>query len=365
MLKSKLLLMENTKKMGVKGLFLGCLLMVSFFSNAQNESDLGAFLKANKADVGNLIGGYVGPVIRGASYGMTGGWYTTGKVHKKLGFDLGVSLTAAYLPTSDNYFTPHLVTPGATFVNNTNPSLGAPTFVGPKDKTTYTETYSTPLGSQTFTINGPEGLALKKNIGFAAVPVPMIQAGIGLPFHTDLKVRFLPQVNASQSKVQMLGFGLMHDLTHYLPGGSLLPFDLSVLAAYNMVKGSTSLVNSDSTSTPNKDKPITTSDGKINYKLNSWVAQVIISKKISVLTGYLGVGYGAVSSNVDVTGTFNYRSDSNQSFSISDPFATKYKTNTTKITAGLRLKLGPIYMVGDYTLQKYNALTVGLGVAVR
>jgi len=349
--------MKNTMKIGVKGFFLGCLLSVSFFSRAQNESDLSSFLKASSHDANVLIGGYTGPIIRGASYAMTGGWYTTAKTHKKLGVDLGVSLTAAFTPSSDNYFSPQSQLVSTTFANTTNPGAGAPSIVGPKDQTTYTSTYQ----GQSVTFNGPEGLALKKNIGFSAVPVPMIQIGIGLIKNTDLKVRFIPTINRASSKINMLGFGLLHDIKQYLPGGSLLPFDLSVLAAYNSVWGSTSLAN-----TTDSNKPMS-SNGQISYRLNSWVAQAIISKKISVLTAYVGVGYGAVSSKVDITGTFNF--DSNppfpQNFSITNPFSTTFKNNTTKLTGGIRLKFGPIYLVGDYTLQKYNALTVGLGLSIR
>jgi hypothetical protein len=354
--------MKNTYKIGLAGLFLGCFALTSFNSNAQNPSDLAAFLKASKEDASMLLKGYTGPVIKGASYAMTGGWYTTGKTHDKLGVDVGVSMTLAFTPTSDYYFTPKFANPTTTsFTNNTHPGLGAPTFVGPKDKTTITSTY-TPPGSpvpQTVSINGPEGLDLKKNIGFSAVPAPMVQIGIGLIFNTDLKVRFVPKVKSGDSEVSMLGFGLMHSIKQYLPGHDILPFDLSVLIGYNSVKGTTNLKNNDTSN----GQP-TSTDGKITYKLNSWVGQAVISKKLSVLTGYLGVGYGSVATNVDVTGTFNVNATPG-SFSVKDPASIEFHNKSAKLTAGLRLKLGPIYFVGDYTLQKYNALTVGLGVSIR
>ena len=112
----------------------------------------------------------------------------------------------------------------------------------------------------------------------------------------------------------------------------------------------------------NADERPASTDGLITYKLNSWVAQAIISKKVSVLTFYLGVGYGSVASNVDITGTFQ---PTQGGPSIKDPVSIEFKNGGAKLTAGMRLKLGPIYLVGDYTVQKYNALAIGFGVSIR
>jgi hypothetical protein len=187
----------------------------------------------------------------------------------------------------------------------------------------------------------------------------MIQLGIGLIKNTDLKVRFIPTTTSGASKVSMLGFGLMHDIKQHIPGIKMAPIDISILLAYNSVTGSTSLINSN----PLDSRP-DSKDGKVSYKLNSWVAQAIVSKKFAVLTLYGGLGYGSVNSNVDVTGTYTIVG-SPASFDIKDPASIKFSNTGIKATAGMRLKFGPIYLNGDYTFQKYNALTIGLGVSVR
>jgi hypothetical protein len=189
----------------------------------------------------------------------------------------------------------------------------------------------------------------------------MIQLGIGLIMNTDLKIRYVPEQKIGATKVSMLGFGLMHDIKQHIPGLKLLPFDLSVLAAYNSVNGNTSLINSNATSS----RP-TSPDGKATYKLNSWVAQVIVSKKFSVVTLYAGLGYGSVSTKFNETGTYTIKTTAPAgSFTTQIPVGINFANKGVKATVGMRLKLGPIYLNGDYTLQKYNALTVGLGVSVR
>lgn len=355
--------MKNMKISYLRPLFALALVLTVFASHGQQGVEgLTEFLKAEKNDASSLMKSYVTPAVNAISNGMTSGWYNTGKAHKTLGFDLGVSISAVFTPSSDDYFKPALSS-STTFANTTSPGQGAPSVIGPGDKTTYTSTYDPdgttgPLPSQAFSVNGPEGLDVKNvkgNIIGASMLVPMFQLGIGIIKNTDLKIRYVPQIKNSSVTFQMFGIGVMHDIKQHIPGIKELPFDLSVLAAYNSVSGTASLISTTG---------VTSNNGNLAYKLNSWVAQAIISKKISVLTGYVGIGYGSVSSNIDVTGTFNIPT-STIPFSVKDPLALGLSNSGAKLTAGLRFKFGPIYLSGDYTLQKYNALTVGFGAAIR
>jgi hypothetical protein len=294
---------------------------------------------------------------------MTSGWYHTAKTHKTFGFDLGVTMSAVFIPSSDLVFDPNaLQLTNTTYSNLTQPGAGAPTIFGNKDVTYYTSTYTptganAALGPQSVSFNGPEGLELNKSIGFSAVPMPMIQLGIGIIKNTDLKVRFVPE-SGGTSRISMLGFGLMHDIKQHIPGIKEAPFDLSVLVAYNSVSGNVSLVNDGTSGLP------ASTDGKTDFKFNSWAAQAVISKKVSIITFYGGIGYGSVSSSVDVKGTYTVVA-SPSSFNITDPVAIRFDNSGMKLNAGFRLNFGPVYLNSDYTIQKYDALTVGLGVTVK
>ena len=355
---------KNFVRKRMLSLAFGLLFIAALPAYSQNESDLASFLNGGKEDASKLIGAYISPLINATSYGMTSGWYHTAKAHKTLGFDLGVTVSAAFTPSSDDTFTPSaLGLKVLTLTSPSGPNATAPTIFGAKTPTTYTGVYDPdgagPIPGKAVTVNGPEGLDFRNKIGFSAVPVPMIQLGIGIVKSTDLKIRFVPEQKQGSSTFSMIGFGVMHDVKQHIPGLKKLPFDLSMLVAYNSVSGSTSLINTN----PLDAIPDNT-DGKLNYKLNSWVVQALISKKVSVLTFYAGLGYGTVNSTVNVLGT--YTIDPNPLFpKLVDPFSTEYSNKSVKLTAGLRLKLGPVYFNGDYTLQKYNALTVGFGFAVR
>ena len=362
-----------------------CAVALSFIyceSAAQGgTADISAFLNAEAADMNKLIGAYVGPGIHGLSYGMASGWFNTAKTHKLGGFDLGVTVSAVMLPTSDETFDPTKL----GLSPNTVPSSNiAPTVIGPKSDPSYA-TYKFVNNGVTIPqagyaqIAGPEGLDLKKAIGSNAIPVPMFQAGIGLLWNTDLKIRLLPEQKSSDGKtnLKMLGFGLLHDIKQHFPGMKLMPFDLSVLAAYNSISGGTSLVNTRLDPSPpyngyaNMDDGVPYSaDGSSNYTFNSWLFQALISKKLSIITFYGGLGYGTVTTKAAITGSFvldnpAFRGTPNPTPPIKNPFSTTYTNNGMKLTAGMRFKLGPFYLSGDYTVQTYNVLSIGFGLAIR
>lgn len=350
-----------------------CLLAVSAIctlplkTTAQNESDIAGFLEAGP-DASKLFEAYLTPIIKGASYGMAGGWYNTAKPHKTLGFDLGVTMSLAFVPTSENFFDPSkLGLQNTTYVGGKpmsdpgtdpasyDPSVRPSTIFGPKSKTQYTST----VDGQNYTFGGPEGFDMKKEIGFAGVPVPMAQLGIGIVKNTDIKVRFVPKTEVEGNSISVFGLGIMHDIKQHVPGIKMLPFDLSALVAYSTITGSSDLSNNNNNSGPVSD------NGELNYKFNSWVLQALISKKISVLTGYAGIGYSIVNTKFDVTGDYELYSDGAETRNVTDPIDIDFKNNSLRLTVGMRLKLGPVFLNGDYTIQKYNTLTVGFGFAVR
>ena len=168
----------------------------------------------------------------------------------------------------------------------------------------------------------------------------------------------MPEVDAGSSKVKLLGFGVMHDVKQHIPGMKTLPFDLSMLAAFTNIKGSTDLTGG--------SVPRATGDNQpqiMNYNMNAWLIQALISKKVAIVTFYGGIGYNAIKTTTDLTGT--YVIPGGPSGGFKNPLSLDFKNKSLKVTAGIRFKFGPIYLNGDYSIQEYNTLSVGLGVAVR
>ncbi len=343
----------------MKRILLVLLVSVPFWSHAQNEDDIVDFLKAGQSDASKLMQAYLNPMIEGLSYGFNGGWYHTAKAHNSLGFDFGVSLNAVFIPTSKNYFDPRDL--NLQVVDLSSPVSGrAPTIIGPKEPTTYTVDWDNNGTPDGVSFNGPEGLDFKKNFKVSGVLSPTAQLGIGIYKNTDLKIRWMPEVNAGSSKVKLLGFGVLHDVKQHIPGIKTMPFDLSMLVAFTNIKGSTDLTGG------SIDRPTGDTNPQIlNYHMKAWLIQALISKKVSVVTFYGGIGFNTIKTTSDLKGGYVVPGPNGTSAAVKDPFSLGFKNKSFKVTAGFRFKFGPIYLNGDYSLQEYNTLSVGLGVAVR
>jgi hypothetical protein len=316
---------------------------------AQHENDMVYFLTAGPQDASKLIQAYLDPAIEGLSYGFNGGWYSSAKTHKTFGFDFGVGIHAVFIPTSYNYFDPRkLNLQSVTGFSSTASNGLAPAISGPGDATTYT------VGNST-TFPGPKGVDFKENIKMNGVLAPTAQLSLGIYKNTDLKLRYLPEITSNDTKIRAFGVGVMHDIKQHIQGISILPFDLSVLVAYTHINGSTSLENTFAKPTTDQRHQ------EMVYKLDGWLYQALISKKIAVVTFFGGIGYSMAKTNANVLGSYVIP----QIGTYKDPVALDFKNNSFRVSAGMRLNLGPVYLSGEYSLQEYNMLSIGLGVSVR
>lgn len=332
-----------------KALFI-CLALAALSANAQFEID--QFLRGSVADARLVTEGYMRPFAQAWATSMNQGWYNTAKVHKFPGFDLTVTVNPVFIPSDQRIFAVDNTRMSNLLlvrdVNGQSVAANAtgniPTFFGPETAPQFSTRPVIP--GSTFS-----GLA---GIDFNALPMPMAHLGIGLPKGFDLKLRFVPQLNfnvgESDVSFNLWGIGLMHDIKQYMPGIKNLPFDLSVFAAHTRVNMNVGL---------NAQRP----DQQGDFQTSASTLQALISKKIAVLTLYGGLGYNFASTNLAVKGAFDF--DGNGSFETRDPFSVTGSATGPRATAGMRLKLGPITFHGDYTVQQFSALSVGIGVAVR
>ena len=331
------------------------IISVPFLANAQDETDLEEFLAAGPQDASKLMNAFLNPVIEGLSYGFNGGWYTTAKAHKTFGFDISASFNAVFIPSSKNYFRPadlnlqvaQLISP---------PSGNAPTIAGPDDETTYSidvNNDNQPDG----TFEGPQGLDFKETFKISGVLAPTAQIGLGIYKNTDLKIRWIPEVEVGNSNIKLLGFGVMHDIKQHMPGIKVLPFDLSVLVAYTNIKGRTSMADPDYPPSPGDNSP-----QEMDFNMNAWLFQAIISKKLAIVTFHGGIGYNTIATDADVKGSYvlpGYPQG------VKNPVSLGFKNKSMRLSAGMRFNFGPIFLNGEYTLQEYSTVSVGLGVTVR
>lgn len=347
----------------VYGTLIACgIFLLSPVAQAQ-DFNFDEFLRAGTNDANTLIGEYMNPAMTGFGYGINGGWYNTAKTHKKLGFDLTISVNAAQVPDAAEIFTfRNSDYSNIRLASGTTAEL--PTLMGSDEDGPLLEAFSSVnIGGtdQEFRtqFRAPPGLGLGN---FNVVPVPTINLGIGLIKNTDLKLRYVPEVNSEEFKMNLIGFGIMHDIKQYIPFLKRLPIDVSVLAAYTDADIEYDL----------NDLGLAGRNQLATYDVTAWTAQVLVSKKLTFLTFYGGLGYNSATTSLAMTGEYDIEVAAevngqlgSETLTLTDPIDLEFDSNGVRATVGLRIKLAVLTFHVDYTVQEFNVLAGGIGIAVR
>lgn len=343
---------------------LAIILALPMVSLAQD--DIGSIIAGSAADAKYLGEGYISPFMKAFGAGLTNGWNNTAKPHKFPGADLTLSVAAVYIPKEDMSYEVDNAKLNNVFLLNNGSSSGnldpatgkaqVPTLFGSDKGPTYqSKNAATDVPIPGSNFNGPGG-----TIPLKFLPVPVVNLGIGLPKGFDLKFRYIPTIDFGQlsggdvdGELGLFGVGLLHDFKQYIPGLKALPFDLSAFAGYTKMKLEVGI-------------PEGGTNGKGEFSSTATTVQAIISKKVAVLTGYASVGYNIATTKLAIKGNYDLNDNGNSNDAgEKDPVNIESPASGPRMTAGLRLKLAVFAFHADYTLQKYNTLTVGFGINVR
>jgi hypothetical protein len=341
----------------MKRILLPAFALVALLSaqRTYGQADLDQILKGSQADANYLALGYLTPALNAIGSGLNQGWYNTAANHKKLGFDLTISVSSIQFPSSDltSYVDNSKMTTldrvvvtgfGTPTATSTPQSGNVPTFVGAPDGPYYNYKGAPPSSA----FQGPPGVDIK-SLPLGGLPIPMVNLGIGIMWNTDLKIRYGSYSGSGGAKVNLLGFALQHDIKQHIPGLKDLPFDLSALIGYTTFSSEVGF---------NSANP--SQLGKADFSATT--IQALIGKKFSVLTLYGGAGYNFSSGSFKATGSYP---DTTTGVTLVDPVNVSSSVSGPRFTGGLRLKLAIFTLHGDYTFQRYNTLTVGFGLTVR
>lgn len=354
---------QNLRNMKFKALLTLFLVtavsLVTIQKSTAQEIDLGTILEAGTADANTYMEAYSRPAILSFANGMANGWYNTAKPHKLLGLDVTFSLNIANIPDEEKLF-------NFNDLNWENLQLqgdpNLPTLVGGE---TTSSSLVIPAGvdlgngfsydaSQTFP--ALNGLNLEDS-PVTGVPVPTLNFGVGLIKNTDLKIRWIPEQNFDDFSVRLFGIGVMHDIKQWIPGMKLVPIDISGFVAYTSFNSEFDINISDATFS---------GQGVAEFNASATTIQVVASKKLAVLTPYVGLGFNAVSADLAMNGTYTLQNSTTDQLVLTDPVALEFTDGGgPRFTVGARLKLLVLTIHADYTAQKYSSFTMGLGLSIR
>ena len=293
-------------------------------------------------DAKALIEAYISPLGNSLGAGLNNGWYNTAKPHKLGGFD--VTLTANFVLITDDVksFTIKDIVKGGMF----NGPGSSSTILGGNDEgLIYVMTDAT-----TDTIKLPNGLNIP------TIPLPMLQAGIGLIKGTEVNVRYIPDLKFGKSgKVGVIGFGIKHDILQWLPIVDKVPIDLSIQAGYTKITSSIELID------PSGNIP---TPSIANLDIAATTINLLLSKKLLMFTPYVGVGYNSSKTSFFVDGKYNFVDEQYIPVEALTKFEFASKNNF-RTNIGFRFNIAVIALQANYTFSEYPTATLGIGISVR
>jgi hypothetical protein len=357
-----------------------CCLAAAVPAKAQLD-DTGKLIQAGLYDANLLTSEYLKPAARGFGAGLNAGWFSSAGTHKVLGFEVSFRLNAAVVPSVDKAFDiSALGMQKLTLADPTNPI--SPTVSGNNQsgpEVVVRETIELMNGFE-HTLELAR-FTMPAGSGFGYIPTPMLQAAVGLPASTDIIVRLLPTYSVGDlGSVSLWGLGVKHGLNNWIPGGNLLPFDLSVMAGYTSFETRVAYEVTPGSSTyevdPNNyDRAETWQGQRLNLSSNAFTANVLIGKSLPVITFYAGVGYETSTMAIRTVGNYpvitpermgEFYTGNRELDIVTDPLDLEIKgSNTFRALAGFRLKLLVLTLSADYTVAEYSMASVGVGFSFR
>lgn len=290
---------------------------------------------------GKLIEAYFTPMTKSFGLGLNNGWYNTAKPHSLGGFDLTFTVNTVIIPNSaktfniedagGNIFLSDETEASTIFGSNesTNMAYNGSDLVFPSGISSVLPQFDMPGGFNT-----------------SIVPIPIIQAGVGLVKKTDLSVRYMPMLNIGNNiNVNVFGIGLRHDLLQWIPiVGDAFPMSLSLQGGYT-----------------NLNTEVKVSNQKTSLNTKATTINLIASRKILMVTGYAGIGYSSTSTTFTTDANFDLGG-----ITFSEKLSIDFESNNKlRANLGLRFNITLLTIQADYTIAEYPTATLGVGITLR
>lgn len=310
--------------------------LIGFTSNGQSAI-FGDDIKQGE----KLIEAYFTPMAESFGAGLNNGWYNTAKPHSLGGFDLTFTLNTVIIPNSAKTF--NIEDAGGT-VFTSSTETEASTIFGSSDATPMTYNTSDPVNMNDPLVQGD--FNMPGGFKTPAVPLPMIQAGIGLIKNTAIDIRYMPMLNIGNNfNVNLFGIGIKHDVLQWIPVvGDAIPMSLSFQGGYT---------------TLNTELKI--SDQEVSLNTKATTINLVASKRLLMFTGYAGVGYNSATTTFSSNANFDLGGvQFNEKVEV--PFESN---NNLRANIGLRFNITLVTIQADYTFSEYQTATLGLGVSLR
>lgn len=333
----------------MKSIFLLALLS-SFSALAQDK--LEDLIAAGIEDAQRYTSSYISPGTEGLMHNISNGWIQSAKVKKPLRFDISLVGNVIFVKKAQQSFTLNTADYNNLRFRDGSTEKEVATAFGANDPDIIV--YSVVRnGEETEEVEFqlPQGLA---SVNLNILPSAFLQGSIGVFKGTEIKVRYFPKIDQEDVKVGLFGFALQHELTSWLPAEKIFPMAISGIVAFTNLNASYDFTN---------QEIVTGTDQRFELELSSWLFQIQASTKLPIINFYAGIGYVSGSSTFDVLGNYEVIAGiplDEITNKFKDPFSFKNKVADIRGSLGVKLKLGFFGFHADYSLAKYDNISVGM-----
>jgi len=364
-------------------LLTASLLLISIAGVQQAKAqfnDSGEILRAGTADANLLLQEYLKPFANGFGADLNSGWINSARPYRTLGFDLRVSAGVAIVPTGDRSFNvDELDLQNLERVDG--PSEAQTAFgedVAGPEMGVFGTNPVTGLRQEITRFTMPEGT------GYPFVPAPMIQGTVGIIKDTDISLRFMPTVTVEDINTSLFGFGVKHGLNQWLPGGSVLPVDLSVQLGYTKLTSDYGFdvqpEEGNDIYNPFEGNPSLWDGQAIELEATGFTGNFLVGKNLPIISVYGGFGFQSSNMTLNSPGSYpvtSFNPDYNPAEQteetrekiieeLEEPIDLSIDgSNSVHAMAGFRLRLSLITISGSYTLSNYPVANIGVGLSFR
>ena len=320
-------------------------LISSFFGFSQiNNSDLTLAVQ----DMLYISSEFVSPAASASVYQSSSSWYSSAETIGKFKLDVSVNFNMLPIPQKQKLF---VITNNELLTMEIRGATSAeiPTALG-GDTDTFFDFY---IDDEAYEWQAFEGI--KQNI----VTHPYLQASLGLWKETDLTLRYSPKVTINTSTYDIFGAAIKHTITQYFRKDldSSQPIELAVLASYSVFNLDLLFdeVSIEPIDPETGSEPLT-SINAIVIDANSWLFQLIASKKVDSFEFTGSFGYSENKFNYSLGGKEGVFLDVfNDLLSLLDERKTEFKGDL-----GVNYYFNKFYISSMLTLGKFPNVNISL-----
>ncbi|MCG9970225.1 DUF6588 family protein [Christiangramia crocea] len=224
-------------------------------------------------DLLHIADGFATPASESTAYQGTAGWFTSARALDEWKVDVSIHGNGLFVPSSKKEFTINRTALTNLKINDGVNSAVIPTAFGGKSEVMFNGSFQ---GNE-FSFEAFQG------VDKGALIYPFAQVSVGLPFNTEVGVRFLPELEVDGSNFSTYGIGLKHNFSQYFRFNDEEDLQLAGIISYNIfdVKYEFEQIS----------VPDLVNLNLIDVSAGVWMAEVMASKKYEnfEIFGALGV----------------------------------------------------------------------------